>query len=416
MGAGCSRPVAIDLFAGAGGLSLGFEQAGFDVAVAVEADPIHALTHQFNFPDCDVLQGDVAKVTGKQLLLMVNRSLAKRGSGPVRRIDALIGGPPCQGFSTGGKRDQYDDRNQLFLEFVRLVEELRPRTFCLENVFGLLEPRFDPLREEAFTRLARAGYQFSGTNEVQNCVDFGVPQSRRRFILLGAHRNSAPSRPLGAAGVVTVADAFEGLPTPLNYPDLRHTDEVTLNLGDRDVMNTVTGVYASSLNGLRRSPGDFSFKREWDRNRITNSRLTAHRAETIARFQTTSPGTVENRSRLYRLSLKGVSRTLRAGTGSDRGSHTSPRPIHPIEDRVVTVREAARLHGYPDWFRFHTTNWHGHRQVGNSVPPPLGRAAGQSLLNVLSITPRVPDEIKSLGRPDLLYCSSSEAVRRTVKI
>ena len=92
-------------------------------------------------------------------------------------------------------------------------------------------------------------------------------------------------------------------------------------------------------------------------------------------------------SRFLRLHPEGICNTLRAGTASDRGAHTSPRPIHPKLARVITVREAARLHGYPDWFRFHATKWHGFRQIGNSVPPPLARAVAASLLTADGVSP-----------------------------
>ncbi|PCR36678.1 DNA (cytosine-5-)-methyltransferase, partial [Klebsiella pneumoniae] len=89
-----------------------------------------------------------------------------------------------------------------------------------------------------------------------------------------------------------------------------------------------------------------------------------------------------------KLSMNGLCNTLRAGTASDRGAFTSPRPIHPIYPRVITVREAARLHSYPDWFRFHVTKWHGFRQVGNSVPPMLARSVGLQIMKVLGVTPK----------------------------
>src|SRR5690606_27747231 len=106
----------------------------------------------------------------------------------------------------------------------------------------------------------------------------------------------------------------------------------------------------------------------------------------------------------------GISNTLRAGTASDRGAHTAPRPIHPTLPRVITVREAARLHGYPDWFRFHATKWAGFREVGNSVPMALGRAVGRELLKADGVTPS-RGELAQLGDPALLRFNASEAQR-----
>ncbi len=378
---------------------------------AVEYDPVHAATHKFNFPYCNVLCRDVANLSADALLQAAEEGF--RGLYPRRKwpgyVDALIGGPPCQGFSAGGKREEDDKRNQLLLHFVRLVEEIKPRVFCLENVAGLLETRFDSLREEAVRRLRVAGYHVSGTDGQINSLNFGVPQSRRRVIILGSRGDCCPEGLRPSAIEITVEEAFEGLPSPGSYPKLLGDDESELLEVDYQRRSLIDNPYARQLAGLEPVPGDKSRPRHWDPTIITGSRRTVHAPATIERFASTSPGTVEPKSRLYRLPLRGPSRTLRAGTGSERGAHTSPRPIHPVEDRVITVREAARLHGYPDWFRFHTTNWHGHRQVGNSVPPPLARAAAISLLRALNCKPVALRASISLGATTLLRLSSLEA-------
>lgn len=406
-----TRPVAVDLFAGAGGMSLGFEQAGYDVVAAVEYDPVHAATHAFNFPQCEVLCRDVSRLTAADVLAAAERGYSRLHPGAAwsGQLDALVGGPPCQGFSTGGKREQGDARNDLLLEFVRLVEELRPLTFCLENVAGLLESRFDAVREEAFLRLRNAGYSLSGTERPENSLNFGVPQSRRRVIVLGALGDDAPARPAPLAAQVTVREALDGLPSPAGYYELLAADYVQLTTEDIARRAATKSLYARSLAGIDPLPEDKSSPRLWDPFLLTGSRRTVHAAATINRFALTDRGSVEPKSRLYRLPLDGPSRTLRAGTGSERGAHTSPRPIHPWEDRVITVREAARLHGYPDWFRFHTTNWHGHRQVGNSVPPPLARAAATALLGSLRCTPVPLRAAVPLGDVSLLTLSRSKA-------
>lgn len=124
-----ARPIAIDLFAGAGGLSLGFEQAGFDIAASVEMDPVHSAAHKFNFPRCVTVCESVVNVSGSDL--------RKRAGIGRRDIDVVIGGAPCQGFSMIGKRALDDPRNQLVHHYVRLVNELRPKYFVFENVKGL---------------------------------------------------------------------------------------------------------------------------------------------------------------------------------------------------------------------------------------------------------------------------------------
>lgn len=402
----------MDLFSGAGGMSLGLEQAGFDVVVAVEYDPVHAATHAYNFPRCETLCRDASTLTGKDVMTAAEAGFRRLrpGSEWPGVIDAVVGGPPCQGFSAGGKREDGDERNALLLEFVRLVEEIKPRTICLENVAGLLETKFDEVREEAFARLRTAGYSLSGTDRPINAVHYGVPQARRRVVVLGALSASAPERPTPIPVEVTVREALDGLPSPIAYAGLDKTDVAVLSAEDVARRNSTQSAYARRLADLAGSPGDKSRPRLWNPSRVTGFRRTTHTAQTVERFAETTPGSVEPKSRLYRLPLDGPSRTLRAGTGSERGAHTSPRPIHPTEDRVITVREAARLHGYPDWFRFHTTNWHGHRQVGNSVPPPLACAAGLALIRSLGNTPVTLRAPLALGDATLLTLSRTAAL------
>ena len=112
---------------------------------------------------------------------------------------------------------------------------------------------------------------------------------------------------------------------------------------------------------------------------LTGCLLTRHSDLTKARFSATAPGSVEPVSRFFRLPTDGAARTIRAGTTKEQGSFTAPRPIHPKEPRCITTREAARLHSFPDWFRFHVTKWHGFRQVGNSVPPFLAKAVAKTI-------------------------------------
>jgi DNA (cytosine-5)-methyltransferase 1 len=169
--------------------------------------------------------------------------------------------------------------------------------------------------------------------------------------------------------------------------------------------------YAARLRGLIEDVDDFSYPREWEDNHVTNSMLTLHEPRVVRRFASTLQGMVEQKSRFHRLHPNGLCSTLRAGTGSERGAYTSPRPIHPNKARVITVREAARLHSFPDWFRFHRTKWHGFRQVGNSVPPLLGRAIAKSILMALGLTPVRPDRSIKLGDPTLLGANHAEAAR-----
>lgn len=405
------RPIAVDLFAGAGGLSLGFEQAGFDIVAGVDYDPVHGMVHRYNFPDCEMVCRDIHKLNGPDVLDAARRGMSRlpRGDNWDGVIDAVIGGPSCQGFSTGGLRDDDDERNELLNQFVRLVCDLKPRVFCLENVRGLLEPRFEAFRRTALKQLRDAGYALSGADQWYDAADFGVPQSRKRVIILGVLDGPAAElEPSSLLSPVTVAEALDGLPRIENYARLMTSSEARLSGGDQRRRAATKSDYARALAGL----GDGferSRPRVWDGSLLTCSKRTVHQPETIKRFEATMPGEVEPKSRLFRLANEGVSRTLRAGTGRERGAHTSPRPIHPIEPRVITVREAARLHGYPDWFRFSETSWHGHRQIGNSVPPPLARAAGMALVHRLGSKPRRPSKVASLGEAAWCAVTPSEA-------
>src|SRR5687768_4293202 len=143
-----SRPIAVDLFCGVGGMSLGFEQAGFHIAGAVDSEPINIATHHINFPSCVALQRDLSKTSGSDLLSDLNLRTGE--------IDVLFGGPPCQGFSLMGKRRMEDERNQLFLHFARLIRELRPRYFIVENVRGLLMGTASRLVVSFMLRMKRA--------------------------------------------------------------------------------------------------------------------------------------------------------------------------------------------------------------------------------------------------------------------
>lgn len=131
------RPIGVDLFAGAGGMTLGFEQAGFDVLASVEIDPIHCATHEFNFPFWSVICKDIVNTTGEEI--------RKRSSIGDRDIDVVFGGPPCQGFSLIGLRVLDDPRNSLVRHFVRLVLELKPKFFVMENVSGMVKGEFKKL-------------------------------------------------------------------------------------------------------------------------------------------------------------------------------------------------------------------------------------------------------------------------------
>jgi DNA (cytosine-5)-methyltransferase 1 len=238
---------------------------------------------------------------------------------------------------------------------------------------------------------------------VLNAADFGVPQDRRRLFLIGTRPDlPAPHYPQPRPNQANVAEAIGDLPNADDFAVLRTSDEVST------IWETHSS-YARQLRGFDRDPHDYSYPRPYDPHLLTSSLRTAHTPGSRARFSATLPGKTEPISRFRRLAADGLCNTLRAGTDSARGAHTSPRPIHPLFPRVITVREAARLHSYPDWFRFHATKWHGCRQIGNSVPPLLARAIASEILKAQGRSPSRPPKLLQLGSAQLLHLDMSSA-------
>jgi len=395
-GYGMARPIGVDLFSGAGGMSLGFEQAGFDVVAAVEIDPVHAAVHKFNFPDCAVIPRSVTDVSGADIR-------AEAGIGD-RTVDVVFGGAPCQGFSLIGQRALDDPRNALVKDFVRRVSELDANYFVFENVKGLTVGKHRKFLFELIEEFEEIGYSVQRDWRVLNAADYGVPQDRQRLILMGAKRGrSLPDYPKTIAERPTCQDALADLPNAEEFERLRVSDSIkTAAFGK-------PSAYSEPLRGLGNDAWAYGHPRNWDPKKLTSSARTEHTEISRRRFCETDQGRVEPISRLFKLPADGVSNTLRAGTDSARGAFTSPRPIHYAFDRCVTVREMARLHGFPDWFRFNVTKWHGARQIGNSVPPPLARAVASVVIAALGVSPTRPTEAVDLGDEKLLSMGNTEA-------
>jgi DNA (cytosine-5)-methyltransferase 1 len=396
---GNGRPIAIDLFAGAGGMSLGFEQAGFDIAAAVEIDPIHCAIHKYNFPKTAVLPHSVSSLSGVD----IRKAAGLEG----RRIDCVFGGPPCQGFSLIGRRILDDPRNSLVNDFVRLVAELDAETFVFENVKGLTVGKHKTFLDELVLAFEDKGYSIQLPWRVLDAADFGVPQHRERLILFGAKKGTRlPNYPFPSTVPAdskhkqqsdlpvgpNCRDAIGDLPDADRFDSLLQTDCVkTISA------YPVISAYAAELRCVSNDAWHDGYVRHWNPSFLTSSARTVHTAISMRRFNETLAGDVEPISRFFKLSPNGLSNTLRAGTDGARGAFTSPRPIHYEKPRCITVREMARLHGFPDWFRFHATKWHGARQVGNSVPPPLARAVASMIIDALGKNPKKPETEIVLG-------------------
>ncbi|MEO1039653.1 MAG: DNA cytosine methyltransferase [Pseudomonadota bacterium] len=391
------RPTFIDLFSGAGGMSLGFEQAGFDPVAAVEIDPIHATVHEFNFPHCATIPRSVTEVSGEELLSLP----ALNGSSP----DVVIGGAPCQGFSLIGQRALDDPRNSLVKDFVRIVRDTQARYFVFENVKGLTVGKHKRFLDEIVEEFRLIGYELQLPWKVLNARDYGVPQDRQRLILIGARvGETLPDYPEVQSVGPSCGDALSDLPDAEEFDELLHNDSVRASYRD-----TLTSDYAREMRCISNDAWHFGYVRDWDSTSITSSLRTKHTDISRRRFRETEEGAVEPISRFFKLPRSGVSNTLRAGTDSARGAFTSPRPIHYEFDRCVTVREMARLHGFPDWFRFHVTKWHGARQIGNAVPPPLARAVASQLIGAMGVVPNRPKKTICQGEQSLIELNMAQA-------
>jgi DNA (cytosine-5)-methyltransferase 1 len=216
-----TRPIAVDLFAGAGGMSLGFEQAGFRVAAAVEIDPIHACVHKFNFPDCTVIPRSVRDLTGQ----MIRETAGIRG-----KVEVVCGGAPCQGFSLIGKRILDDPRNSLVKDFVRIVSELDAEYFVFENVKGLTVGTHRRFLDELIESFKEIGYSVRLPWAVLNAVSYGVPQDRKRLFLLGSKmkiKRHNPSVPVMLLTSILTPDLLNNIETTLENRD---TCESKLNI------------------------------------------------------------------------------------------------------------------------------------------------------------------------------------------
>jgi len=351
----------IDVFAGVGGLSLGAARAGFDVCAAVEIDKFALETHSKNFPLTKHIDKDVSKLTGAEMLELAG---LKKGE-----LDGLIGGPPCQGFSPIGVGDLKDPRSQLFGHFFRLVSETSPAFFMAENVPGILNEKYDKIREKAFKKL-KGTYVLLEPIKVK-ASEYGAPTIRTRIFFIGYDPLKIESlttdlfKPPADIKPVTVKEALEGLPVIIK-PEWKSEES-----GWRPYTAMVKTTFSKLITGrIPKKMGDpDSLKRYREKKEVSGCMGTAHSKEVEARYKALEVGKQDPVSKSTKLNPAGFCPTLRAGTASDKGSYQAVRPIHYTKPRVITPREAARLQGFPDWFVLHRTKWHSFRQIGNSVSP-----------------------------------------------
>lgn len=320
------KPIAIDLFSGCGGLTEGLKQAGFNVLGAVEINPVFVETYKLNHGEVGVWQEDVRQININAL----KRKLGlKKG-----QLDLLAGCPPCQGFSIIGTRQKDDERNDLVLEFLRFIEALRPKAVMMENVPGLMKDcRMKTLKD----KLIEMGYDCGDTPTVLNAADYGVPQRRRRVVLI-AGRKGKINLIVNKSERKTVRDAIAKLHIPGNGGDKLH---------DYSEKRT-----ANVLKIIKQIPKDGGSRR----NLKYSLQLPCHKR--------CSGGFKD----VYgRMKWDDVSPTITGGcTSPSKG-----RFLHPEQNRAITLREAALLQSFPIDYKFSLTGGKSivSVMIGNALPP-----------------------------------------------
>jgi DNA (cytosine-5)-methyltransferase 1 len=389
----------IDLFAAPGGLSLGFDMAGFECLAAVDIDEKGMLTFQQNFPGAAPLVADIRKLDSSSLL--------KRAGISRDDVDVVIGGPPCQGFSTIGRvkiaslvregvwnlRNAHprfidDPRNILYKEFVRIVRDLQPKAFVMENVPGMMSYRNGEIVDQIREDFAAIGYRTDA--RVLNAVQFGVPQVRKRIFFIGTRMDGAkitwpkPTHLESEGGMPSLEEFVEG---PLKRP-------VTVWEAIGDLPDPVEGRPGLADLELDYDKPPFSEYQKWARDgssKVHNHVTRYHSERDIRVFSMMKEGMwwrdlpAEVRElygyrddifhdKMKRLRSDRPSWTVVAHLYKDGYMY-----IHPKQPRSITVREAARLQSFPDRFIFRGSRTDQFKQVGNAVPPLLAKAVANSV-------------------------------------
>lgn len=365
----------IDLFAGCGGLSLGFEMAGFNIPLAVEKDEWAAATYSHNHSETKVIRDDITQINDFTNLIAKSTI-----------INGIIGGPPCQGFSLSGNRDKNDPRNSLFMEFVRFVKYYTPSFFVMENVSGILSMQTktgDFVKDLILAEFKEAGYNVEIFQ--LNAAEFGVPQTRIRVFFIGL-KNDIPfnAKKLKPQGF------------------LFGHDQITINDAIMDLPQIQAGEGREESFYITEPTTDYQI---WARRNCTivhNHVAMRHTSRLIERFSHISFGeSVADVSEEFQQRQRGNASKISGKVYSqnnmrpfpDKPSPTIPASfqsnfVHPYLNRNYTAREGARLQSFPDDYVFlgkrTTMSWEKnlsqYQQIGNAVPPLLAKAVACQIL------------------------------------
>ena len=348
--------IGIDLFSGAGGLSLGAELAGIEIKMAVEKDKAAALTYANNHHDVVMINDDISNLDHIPESLNDNHE---------QKI--IIGGPPCQGFSLSNvrTRNKENTKNWLFEEFLRVTEMWHPDWSVLENVSGILKTADGYFWNQIKHSFSKLGYTLS--EEVLCAYDYGVPQKRNRVFLVGNLHGIKYDFPKPDSNIVktTVADAISDLPilkSGASYDKLPYKGEAT-----SEYANRLRGNSDYSYNNLVSANSELILERY---KHIPQGGNWENIPEELMRNYT-------DRTRCH----TGIYRRLSMDEPSSViGNYRKNMLIHPLEDRGLSVREAARIQSFPDYYVFSGSIGQQQQQVGNAVPPMLANVVFEQLL------------------------------------
>ena len=348
------RYTVLDLFCGAGGLSLGFQLAGFDIIGGIDFKKDAILTHERNFKNSISICADISQITDEEIAKLFSKN----------SVDVLIGGPPCQGFSAGNRQQvENDPRNKLFFEFIRFVKILKPKAIVIENVRQILTKDDGFAKTQIYNILRDNHYDVDV--RILNACDFGVPQKRNRAIFIGIRED------IGSINydlikkdnrVVTVKEAIGELYDLENSPNRKISIEP-----QTEYQKYVRSKDNSILNHEPKYPNTDVQKRMEFVPQGGNWKDVPDHLWKVQRYNRHS-------SAYRRLNEEEPSITIDTG-------HMNY--FHPIYNRVPTVRESARLQSFPDDFEFIGTPTSQLRQVGNAVPPLLAKSVAQLIMDVL---------------------------------
>lgn len=357
-----SSPTLLDLFCGAGGMSLGAARAGFNLIAGVDFDARALAAHAVNFPKSKHLQLDLSRIQSSEILQLCNAQIGE--------IDVIVGGPPCQGFSTMGKRNIEDVRNELIGHFFKIISDIKPKAFLMENVPGVLNSDYADLLESAL-KIVSDDYTILKPHKIR-ATEAGAPTIRQRVIIVGFLKGNDEAASgfwerlaLKKKTPPNVRHALNGLPFDINQNPKNSRDRI------RKVKLTRSGEFFDNVQGnIPEGVGDITaLKAYLEKGLVSGCVGTVHSKEVSNRYAALEYGKSDPKTKSMKLNPNGYCPTLRAGTGPEKGSFQAVRPIHYLRPRVITPREAARLQGFPDWYQFDETKWHAFRQIGNSVSP-----------------------------------------------